>query len=255
MNAIKEFYGVSRGCTASLSAGVDMVFVCHDPALMEESLRAAAAAYGQGRFDPAEFDASVEKILAYRERYAAGGLPRSPALPEAAGENAALMRRTIARLDGDGRPLALGPAPLFVGCLPYRSTIASSKADGSLSFAPWFAGRLGGRALENSLDPGDEEIRRILAQVSGASALVLGTFNGHLNRGQLALGRALFEAARQEGIPFAAAALRNPYDLLEIPAGACRLAAWEYSLNSFAALEEVFQGRLIPRGSLDCLPR
>jgi beta-N-acetylhexosaminidase len=256
MNAIKEFYGVPQGCTLSLAAGVDMVFICHDPALMEESLRAAALAYEQGRFDVAEFDASVEKILAYREQYAAGGPPPSgtlPPLPEAAAENATLMRHTIACLDG--RPPALGPAPLFVGCLPYRSTIASSKADTTLSFAPWFAQRLGGRALENSLNPGDEEIRQIVSQVPGASALVLGTFNGHLNRGQLALARALFQAARQEGIPLLAVALRNPYDLLEIPVGACRLAAWEYSLNSFAALEDVFQGRLIPQGSLDCLPQ
>jgi beta-N-acetylhexosaminidase len=255
MNAIKEFYGVGQGCVASLAAGVDIVFVCHDPAQMEASLKAIASAYHEDRFDTGEFDASVGKIRRYKAQYALAG---TPVLPEASlvAENAALMRRTIARVDAVGASWmapSLGSNPFFAGCLPYRSTNASSKADGCLSFAPWFAQRFRGQWAETSLNPNDEEIGQIEARVSGATALVLGTVNGYLNRGQIALAQSLACIARQGNIPCIVAALRNPYDLAEIPAEVLRLAAWEYSTNSFAALEAVFRGELLPQGSLDCL--
>ncbi|MDR3247871.1 MAG: beta-N-acetylhexosaminidase, partial [Treponema sp.] len=161
MNAIKEFYGVGQGCVESLAAGVDIVFVCHDPSQMEASLKAIAAAYEEGRFNIAEFDASVEKIRRYKAQYAQAGTPLPPEggaanpanlanLAELTRENAALMRGTIARLDTadalTGTPTgapwtvpSLGTNPFFAGCLPYRSTNASNKADATLSFAPWFA--------------------------------------------------------------------------------------------------------------------
>ncbi|MDR3248840.1 MAG: beta-N-acetylhexosaminidase [Treponema sp.] len=254
MNAIKEFYGVGQGCVESLAAGVDMVFVCHDPAQMETSLKAIATAYDTGRFDAAEFDASVEKIRRYKAQYApvppAGGAADPAANP--ARENAALMRRTIARISAAGVTGApwtappLGDNPFFAGCLPYRSTNAANKADTTLSFAPWFAQRFGGRWVENSLNPGEEEIAAIAAQASGASALILGTVNGHLYHGQLALAQALSAVAAEGNIPLIAVALRNPYDLAAVPATALRLAAWEYSPNSFAALEAVFRGEWSP---------
>jgi hypothetical protein len=216
----------------------------------------------------------VEKIRRYKAQYAQAGTPLPPEggaanpanlvdpvnlanLADLAAENAALMRGTIARLDTadaltgtpTGAPWAvpsLGTNPFFAGCLPYRSTNAANKADTALSFAPWFAQRFGGRWAENSLDPGEEEIAAIAAQAAGASALVLGTVNGHLYHGQIALAHALSSVAAEGNIPLIAVALRNPYDLAEIPRGALRLAAWEYSPNSFAALEAVFRGELVP---------
>jgi beta-N-acetylhexosaminidase len=249
MNAIKEFYGVGQGCVESLAAGVDIVFVCHEPTQMEASLKAIASAYNEGRFDTGEFDASVEKIRRYKAQYALAGTPVHLE-DRLVAENVALMRRTIARVDAAGAPWttpSLGSNPFFAGCLPHRSTNASSKADDFLSFSPWFAQRFNGRWAENSLNPNDEEIGQIAAQISGATALVLGTVNGHLNRGQLALAQALASVAGRGNIPFIVVALRNPYDLAEIPAEALRLAAWEYSANSFAALEAVFRGELLPR--------
>jgi len=38
------------------------------------------------------------------------------------------------------------------------------------------------------------------------------------------------------------AALRNPYDLAMLPRGIHRVAAWDYTADSLAALSEVFSG-------------
>jgi beta-N-acetylhexosaminidase len=280
MKAIGDFYGIPRGCLEALGAGVDVVYVCHDPGQMEESLQAAAAACRENRFDREEFDRSVEKILDFKERYASFGeeaaaLPAvNPALPPEAEagdlrrQNALLMRRTIT-LAGAGAgftPSAasagvtggnadrnaagpsvlppLGPNPFFAGPLAYRSTIASAKPDDRLGFAPWFARRFGGDGVSSSLNPGEEEIEDIRSRAAGHSAIVLGCYNAHLNRAQIALAFALARLP----LPLIAVALRNPYDLQFLPPGVYRLAAWEYTENSFEAVAAALRGDFVPSG-------
>ncbi|GHU07684.1 beta-glucosidase [Spirochaetia bacterium] len=256
MNAIKEFYGVSEGCIKALYAGVDIVFVCHNAALMESSLKAIRAAWEDGAFDKNEFDQSVEKIIAFKEKYARRENSEmkensSVKIEEAAKDKAELlMRRTLAPVDKHRKIPPVGKNPLFVGCLPYRSTIASNKADVTLSFAHWFSERFGGVYEENAVNPQSEEIQRIAAKVPGKSAVVFGSYNAHLNRGQIDLSRALTEAASCSGIPVIAAALRNPYDLPEISDYAYRIALWEYTENSFEALAGIFRGEYEPSGTL-----
>ncbi|MDR0637241.1 MAG: beta-N-acetylhexosaminidase [Treponema sp.] len=70
MNAIKQYYGAPRGCIEAIRAGVDIVLVCHDAALMEASLAAVAETYTNGGFDSAAFDASTERITQYKRKYA-----------------------------------------------------------------------------------------------------------------------------------------------------------------------------------------
>jgi beta-N-acetylhexosaminidase len=258
MNAVKNFYGVPRGCFLALSAGVDIVFICHESPDMEASLREINSACGEGRFDAAEFDASVERILRYKERYANyGGAADAAAaedlLQSRLSRNNSLTRSTLAA-NSAGAARSLGDRPFFAGCLAYRSTIASTAPDSALSFPRWFAEKFGGSFRETPVNPDSADIAGIISAMPPASAVVIGTYNGHLNRGQMELARALFEAARQRGIPFALLALRNPWDISLLPAGAYGLALWEYSEKSFQAAAAVFRGECIPSGRLPQLP-
>ncbi|MDR2418927.1 MAG: beta-N-acetylhexosaminidase [Treponema sp.] len=70
MNAIKHYYGTPTGCIEAIRAGVDIVLVCHDTALMEASLVAVAETYTNGGFDNTAFDASTERIVQYKKKYA-----------------------------------------------------------------------------------------------------------------------------------------------------------------------------------------
>ena len=70
----------------------------------------------------------------------------------------------------------------------------------------------------------------------------VGTYNGHLNRGQLALVDALCDAQRK----VIAVALRNPYDLPAVSPKAWKLAAFEYTARSFDAVEQVLRGAPAP---------
>ena len=70
MNAIKQYYGTPTGCIEAIRAGVDIVLVCHDVALMEASLAAVTETYTNSGFDSTAFDASIERIIQYKKKYA-----------------------------------------------------------------------------------------------------------------------------------------------------------------------------------------
>ena len=54
---------------------------------------------------------------------------------------------------------------------------------------------------------------------------MLGTYNGHILQGQLRLAKALAAT----GLPMILVALRNPYDLRNMPDHVAALAGWEYT--------------------------
>jgi beta-N-acetylhexosaminidase len=252
MDAVKKFYGVPHGCFLALSAGVDIVFICHESPDMEVSLGEINSAFEKGRFDAAEFDASVERILRYKELYA--GYGTSLAENSWQSQNNSLMRSTLAsnecgNVPPKGAP-SLGDRPFFAGCLAYRSTIASATPDSELSFPRWFAEKFGGSFQETPVNPDPADIAGTISAMPLSSAVVFGTYNGHLNRGQMELARALFETAKQRGIPFALLALRNPWDISLLPDGVYGLALWEYTEKSFEAAAAVFRGEFIPSGRL-----
>jgi len=261
MKAIKDYYGVPRGCALALAAGVDIVYVCHESPDIEASLRESISACEDGRIDAKELDASVERVLRYKERYGAFGYNSGEGSIEKASEeinrrkeqNAALTRSTLAAREQGKAPPPLGDKPFFAGSLAYRSTIASAKPDSSLSFASWFAEKFGGSFRETPVNPNAEEIAGIVSALPQATSIALGTYNGHINRGQIDLARALSEAAQKREIPFIVVALRNPWDFSLLPRGVYGLAAWEYSLKSFEAIAAVFRGEFNPSGILPVL--
>jgi beta-N-acetylhexosaminidase len=221
---------------------------------MEASLREVSSAYEEGRYDSDEFDASVERILRYKELYAAFGLDAGEDLAEDISrrkdQNASLMKSALAAREPGATPPLLGDSPFFAGCLAYRSTIASARPDATLSFASWFAEKFGGSFRETTMNPNHDEITGIVSALPPASSIVMGTFNGHLTRGQIDLAHAFYEAAQRVGIPLLVVTLRNPWDLFLLPQGVYGLAAWEYSLKSFEAIAAVFRQELSPGGSL-----
>jgi len=259
MKAIKDFYGVPQGCTLALAAGVDIVFVCHQSPDMEASLREAITACEDGRIDTKELDSSVERVLRYKEHYGAFGYDAgkdSDSIEEInrrKEQNATLTRSTLATREQGKAPPPLGNKPFFAGSLAYRSTIASAKPDSSLSFASWFAEKFSGNYRETPVNPNAAEIAGIVSALPPVSSIVLGTYNGHINRGQIDLAIALSEAAQKRKVPFMVVALRNPWDLSLLPQGVYGLAAWEYSKKSFDAVAAVFRKEFNPSGSLPAL--
>ena len=104
------------------------------------------------------------------------------------------------------------------------------------------AERFGARFAVTPVQPGQVDLGRVLQETAPGQTVVVGTYNGHLNRGQIDLANALCAAGRA----VIAVALRNPYDLTAIDAGAWKIAAFEYTPLSFDAVEQVLRGAQAP---------
>lgn len=68
MDAIKKFYGTAEGAAAAAAAGVDLIIVSHTETLLEQAAIRMEKAVLDGDIPLAELDASVEKILRYKDR-------------------------------------------------------------------------------------------------------------------------------------------------------------------------------------------
>lgn len=242
MDAIGKYYGSAKGAAEAMAAGVDLVFVSHTAQTLEQAAIACREAAEAGVIPEKELDASVEKILRYKQQYC---LPPegTPGRPEALAEAAALRGASIALVQGQLPPP--GKNPFFCGCADYRAGLVSNQGGGQ-AFAGFMAGRLGGDGLVTGKDPGPEEIRAAAEAARGHSAVFVNTYNGHLFPGQGALVRALAAC----GIPMAVIALRNPYDLRDVPVGAAAVAAWDYSPGTLEVLASVLTGQTVPAGRL-----
>ncbi|MEG0493287.1 MAG: beta-N-acetylhexosaminidase [Clostridia bacterium] len=249
MNAIQGYYGTVNGCVAAVKAGVDLVFTSHSVDFAREACDALMRQAESGELSMEELDASALRILHYKHMVDA--LPRPPLALVGCDAHREFVRKAMEQaVTQVSNPLApcppLGANPLFLGCYPFRPTLASSPEMKELSFPLFLAQHLGGEGLPTPTDPTQEEISALVQKAQGHSSIVLGTYNGHIKQGQLALAQAL----AQTGLPLVCVALRNPYDLRNLPKSVYTLAVFEYDRNSLIAVADVLSGKLIPTGKL-----
>lgn len=248
MNAIKDYYGTAKGALAAVAAGADIVCISHHSALAEEASRLIESAVREGRLSEAVLDRAVERIAPYRSRVNAGEEPDIGEVGcEAHRQTAAAIGRqsvTLVRA-GKGGPVIRGKTA-FVGPYAWRATFVSNQIGREFNFPNEMASRLGGERIYMGQDPDEEEIGRIAGQTAGCDTVVVGLYNGHLNRGQIALANRL---CREHG-HVVAVALRDPYDLGYVDQSAAALAVYEYTPLSFAALIPVLRGDAPASGRL-----
>lgn len=245
MGAIAKYYGTVEGSIAALKAGVDLVFVSHSASLAAKVIEVAKAALANGTLDIAELAASTQKILQYK-----AGISSSVQALDTVGclahrEASALITRAAITSVNDA-PFTLGEHPLFLGCYRFRPTMVSSPEDTSFSFPVALQNRLGGDAITTSQSPSTEEISQVLANASGHTSIVIGTYNGRLREGQMAL----VNATATLGLPVCVVALRNPYDLAGLPQNVRTIAAYDYDIRTLPVVADILAGKAVAMGKL-----
>ena len=236
MGAIRDYYGTPEGVVASIKAGVDLAEISSAFDLELAAAKAVNEAAERGEFDVEEICASVEKILRYKKMLAAQAEPDLCNQPEDRRAAESMARQAISQISGT--PFRADENTFFCGCADYR-TSGAANADGSaVTFPEYMANAFGAKGFVTGKDPDEEEIRAALRRAENCEKIILGTCNGHLFRGQLALA----EALAATGKPMAVAALRNPYDLSRLPETVWKLAAYDYAVPAFRALEDIFRG-------------
>ena len=236
MDAIQKFYGTAEGTVAAIKAGIDLAEISSTIGLMRDAARAVNEAAERGEFDMDEIRESVEKILAVKKNMVVQPQPEVCNLPQDRAAVQAMHRKAITLCAGTVP--TLDENTFFCGCGDYRASLVGNPDARMLPFPEHMAAAFGGKAFVITKNPDEGEIQTVLEAAAGYGKIVLGTVNAHLFRGQLALAKALAAAGKELTV----VALRNPYDIPELPDCACRIAAYDYSTPSFRALEAVFRG-------------
>ena len=245
MGAIAKYYGVVEGSIAAIRAGVDLVFVSHSTDLASQVVDAMVEGIKQGTIDEAELALSTEKILQAKEALLTNSLPLEQVgctKHRLASEHA--TRAAITPVSQ--APFSLGARPLFLGCYRFLPTMVSSLDDTTLSFPLTMQRLLGGEAIATSQDPTLEEIANVLVHADQYTSIVVGTYNGSMCPGQLQL----VHAAAATGLPVCAVALRNPYDLADLPENVCSFAAYDYDARTLPIVAEIISGQNCATGKL-----
>ena len=236
MGAIRDYYGTPEGVVASIKAGVDLAEISSAFDLELAAAKAVNEAAERGEFDVEEIRASVEKILCYKKMLAAQAEPGLCNQPEDRRAAESMARQAISQISGT--PFRADENTFFCGCADYRASGAANADGSAVTFPEYMANAFGAEGFVTGKDPDEEEIRAALRQAENCEKIILGTCNGHLFRGQLALA----EALAATGKPMAVAALRNPYDLSRLPETVWKLAVYDYAVPAFRALEDIFRG-------------
>jgi len=249
MAAIQQYYGTVEGTVDAMHAGVDLVFISHTASLAAQAAQAVRSALANGKLDQKEMDASVERIIACKKNMTQDPLDDIAIVGcQKHRQIAQTIRQqsiTVVHAPPQGLPL-LGNNPWFLGCRAYRATNASSMVDPAFSFANHMVHLFGGKGTTISINPLPDEIEGLMADQSHRSCIVIGTYNGHLNQGQLELVRAFARGSE----PVVTIALRNPYDLKKLPENVSAIAAYEYSAECFDAIARVLKQEIQATGKL-----
>jgi len=249
MQAIQKFYGTAEGALGALKAGVHLLDISHTPSLVIEAVEQIEAAVESGELPLAIIDEAVEKVLAYKRKYAA----IEPANLEIVGCEA--HKRANELISLEGICLLQGEVPavengnndsLFVGSYAYRSDMAQSSVNKGISFAEYMGEAFQAASRIVEINPDADEIASVVEQAKSYKQVVVGLFNGRENKGQLELVKALHEA----GLAVTAVALGRPYDLEQLADGICALAAFEYTPLVFQSLVRIMSGDYKPSGKL-----
>lgn len=254
MNAIKTCYGIENGAKIAVKAGVDLIFISHTAEAAKAAILEIERAVESGEIPRERIDEAVQRILEFKETYAKPQDEGNYLMGTSEEEELVSQGRFCRQLTGNtvhytnrdkGYCHELGNKPVFLGCGAYRSTLASSSVQEDLLFSSFFSQKFGGDGILFSVQPEDGEIEDILKRVKQGdyTDIIAGTYNGHLNKGQIRLVQRLAEC----GLPMVLTAFRNPYDLDLAVNEVDKIAAYEYSECSFRAVGKLLKSGILQR--------
>lgn len=236
MLAIQDHYGTPEGTVAAIKAGVDLAEISSTIGLEWAAAKAVNEAAQRGELDMEEIKASVEKILRYKGKIRLDLDIDHCNLEEDLLAAQTMTRQAITCCSGTA-PLA-GEKTFFCGCADYRTSGAANESGSTRTFVAHMGQAFGAPGMVTSHTPEAAEIEEAARLAAQQEQIILCTCNAHLFQGQLALAKALAAT----GKPLTVVALRNPYDIPLLPDCQCKIAAYDYSIPSLIALEEVFRG-------------
>ncbi|MFC7257533.1 glycoside hydrolase family 3 protein [Streptomyces lutosisoli] len=254
MEGVRTKYGDDRVPVLALKAGVDQLL---NPPSLDVAWNAVLNAVRGGELTEARLDESILRVLRLKSKL---GLLDDPFVTDSGVDRTVGTPAHLRTADGiaDRTTTLLvnkkGLLPLSRRRTPKVLVVGADPASPSLSDGPpttVLAGALTelgftATALSTGTAPSTATIAKAVAAARDADAVVVGTYNVTATGSQ----KTLVDQLVATGVPVIAVAIRNPYDVAQLPGvGAC-LAAYSWTDVELRAAARVIAGRRHPRGTL-----
>ncbi|MEI5520954.1 glycoside hydrolase family 3 protein [Streptomyces brasiliscabiei] len=254
MQGVREKYGDDQVPVLALKAGVDQLL---NPPSIDVAWHAVLAAVRAGEPTEARLDESVLRILRLKARL---GLFERPYVSEAGVDRVVGVRRhldTADRIAERTTTLLVNEGPLLpLSRRTHRNVlvVGADPASPSGTTGPptaVLAAELASlgfttTSLSTGTAPTAALIDEAVAAAGGRDAVVVATYNVTADSTQ----RTLVERLVATGVPVVAVAVRNPYDVAQLPGVKGFLASYSWTDVEVRAAARVLAGRVAPRGRL-----
>ncbi|MEU2423191.1 glycoside hydrolase family 3 protein [Streptomyces sp. NPDC007851] len=254
MAGVRTKYGDDRVPVLALKAGVDQLL---DPPALDVAWNAVLKAVRDGELTESRLDESVLRVLRLKSRLGLLDRPYVDAKDVRRVVGTArhlatadrVAERTTTLLVNESDLLPLSPRThgkvLVVGADPASPSGTTGPPTGVLAAALTELG-FTARALSTGTDPSAATVDAAVAAAEGTDAVVVGTYNVTAGSGQ----QRLVEQLVGTGRPVVAVAMRNPYDVAQLPTARSCLATYCWTDVELRAAARVIAGRVAPRGRL-----
>ncbi|MGW2718975.1 glycoside hydrolase family 3 protein [Streptomyces sp. NPDC001492] len=254
MQGVRTKYGDDRVPVLALKAGVDQLL---NPPDLATAWNAVLKAVQDGELTESRLDESILRILKLKARLrlfdepyvSQKGVDRTVGTAAHLAAADRIAERTTTLLVNKGGLLPMSRRThrkvLVVGADPASPSGTTGPPTGVLASALTELG-FTATALPTGTAPSAAAIAAAVAAAQDADAVVVGTYNVTAGSSQ----RTLVEQLAATGRPVVAVAIRNPYDVAQLPSASAHLASYSWTDVELRAAARVIAGRAVPRGRL-----
>ncbi|MFA5474175.1 MAG: beta-N-acetylhexosaminidase [Acholeplasmataceae bacterium] len=251
MKAIADRYGTVEASLMAVQAGVNIYCVCHSPKLALESMERIKEAVLNGEISEDVINERVERVLHYKEKYAHTNVDFEFADVESliGTEEAKDMSYQIVKGAATlvkGKPLQLKNKALLIGTLPKATTIADDRLGNHDIFQELNHDFPELTVLKIPVIPSEEDVEMALDKAQAYDQIIITTYNANVYRNQVQLLEKLHTLGKEVHV----IAMRNPYDLVDVPVIQNYVCLYEYTPNSVRVLKEYLKGNLQLKGKV-----
>jgi beta-N-acetylhexosaminidase len=254
MAGVRQKYGDDRVPVLALKAGVDQLL---NPPSLDVAWNAVLKAVRGGELTEARLDESILRVLRlkarlglFEEAYVSrAGVSRTVGTAAHLAAADRIAERTTTLLVNSAGLLPLSRRThgrvLVVGADPASPSGTTGPPTGVLAAA---FGELGftATALSTGTAPSAATVTKAVAAAQEADVVVVATYNVTAADAQRTLVEHLVATAK----PVVAVAVRNPYDVAQLPTVSACLASYSWTDVELRAAARVIAGRVSPRGKL-----
>ncbi|GAA3838599.1 glycoside hydrolase family 3 protein [Streptomyces chiangmaiensis] len=254
MEGVRQKYGDDRVPVLALKAGVDQLL---NPPSLDVAWNAVLQAVRSGELTEARLDESLLRVLRLKAKLGLldrpyvtdAGVDGTVGIPEHLHAADRIADRTTTLLVNERRVLPLSrrthPRLLVVGANPASPSGTDGPPTTVLADALTGLG-FAATALSTGTAPSSATIEKAVTAAGNADAVVVGTYNVSATSSQ----RTLVNRLIATGKPVVAIALRNPYDVAQLPDTEAFLASYSWTDVELRAAARVIAGRVSPHGRL-----